>query len=71
MTFGTFGERVPPNYVKIFAYEKSSDIKNTGIVSLVVQKFDFGGSTLGGPWGWWPPQTISKFLSIVSLDIKK
>ena len=40
---------IPPNSVKIFASEISTDIKNTGIVSLVVKKFDFWGSTLGGP----------------------
>ena len=39
---------VLPHSVKIFAFEISTDTKNTGIVSLVVQKFDFWGSTLGG-----------------------
>ena len=38
----------PPNSVEIFASEISTDMKNTGIVNLVVQKFDFWGSTGGG-----------------------
>ena len=43
---------VPPNSVKMFASELSTDIKNTHIVNLVVQKFNFWGSTLGeGPGG--------------------
>ena len=40
-----------PNFFKIFASEISTDIKNTSIVNLVVQKFDFGGSTLEGSPG--------------------
>ena len=39
---------VPPNSVKMFASELSTDIKNTGIVSLVVQKFDIGEVHFGG-----------------------
>ena len=42
---------VPPNSVKMFASEVSTDIKNKGIVSLVVQKFVFWGSTLGASLG--------------------
>ena len=45
--------------------------KNTGIVSLVVQKFGFWGSTLGGFPGGWHPQTMSKYLSVVSVGIEK
>ena len=46
------GEVVPSNSVKTFASEICTDIKNTGIVNLVMQKFDFWGSTLGGTfWG--------------------
>ena len=61
---------VYPNSVKIFASEISTNIKNTDIVSLVVKKFDFWGSTLWGPGGW-HSQTMSKYLSVVSVDIKK
>ena len=64
------GGGVPPTSVKIFASEISTDIKNTGIVSLVVQKFDFWGSTLAGSPRGWHPQTMSQYLSIVSVDIK-
>ena len=39
---------VPSNSVKMFASEIFSDMINTGIVNLVVQKFDFWGSILGG-----------------------
>ena len=39
---------VPPNSVKIFASDISTDIKNTSIVNLVMQKLDFWGSILGG-----------------------
>ena len=39
---------VHPNSVKMFASEICNDMKNTGIVNLVVQKFDFWGSTLRG-----------------------
>ena len=42
---------VPPNSVKMFASELSIDIKNTGIVNLVVQNFDFWESILGGSPG--------------------
>ena len=62
---------VPPNSVKIFASEISTDIKNTGIVNLVVQKPDFRGSILGGSAGGLHPQTMSKYLSVVSVDIEK
>ena len=48
---------VPPNSVKMFASEISTDIKNTGIVILVVQKLIFGGSR-------GHPQTMSKYLSV-------
>ena len=60
-----------PNYVKIFASEICTDIKNPGIVNLVVQKFGFGGSTLGGSPGGCPYQTMWKYLSVVFFDIKK
>ena len=57
-----------PNSVKIFASEITTDIKNTGFVNLVVQKLDFWGSILGGSaWGW-HPQTMSKYLSVVSVN---
>ena len=36
------------NSVKMFAYEICNDMKNSGIVNLVVQKFGFWDSTLGG-----------------------
>ena len=39
---------VPPNSVKMFASEICNDMKNTGMVNLVVQKLDFWGFTLGG-----------------------
>ena len=39
---------VPPNSVKTFASEISTEIKNTGMVNLVVQKFDLGGPRGGG-----------------------
>ena len=62
---------VPSNSVKIFHSEICTDIKNTSIVSLVVQKVDFWGSTLGGsPGGGGHPQIMSKYLSVVSADIK-
>ena len=64
------GGVVPPNSVKIFASEICTDIKNAGIVKLVVQKFDFFGSTLGGFPGGWHPQIMSKYLCVVSVDIK-
>ena len=60
-----------PNSVKIFASEIFTDIKNTGIVNLVVQKLDFWGSILGGSPGGWHPQTMSKYLCVVSVDIEK
>ena len=31
----------------MFAYKIGTEMKNTGIVNLVVQKFGFWGSTLG------------------------
>ena len=49
--YGVLGGVIPPNSVKLIASEISTDIKNTGIVSLVVKKLDFGGSTLGAPRG--------------------
>ena len=52
---------VPPNSVKMFAPEISTDIKNTGIVNLAVQKFDFWGSTLGVPRGVVPSGGSRKF----------
>ena len=63
---------VPQNSVKIFASDISTDIKNTSIVNLVMQKFDFWGSILGGgPRGRWHPQTMSKYLSVVTVYIEK
>ena len=61
-----WGWVVPPNSVKIFASEISTDIKNTSIVNLVLQKLDFWGSA-----GGWHLQTKSKYLSVVSVDIEK
>ena len=56
---------VPPNFVKMFASEICTDMKNTGIGNLVVQKFDFWGSILGGvSEGKWHPQTMLKYLSV-------
>ena len=57
---------VPPNPVKMFASEVSTDVKNTSIVNVVVQKFGFWGASLRGH-----PQTMSKYLSVVSVDIEK
>ena len=48
---GSFGGVVgvlPLNSVKMFASEICTDMKNTGIVNLVLQKLDFWGSALGG-----------------------
>ena len=61
---------VPPTLLKFFASDISTDIKNTGIVTLVVQKLDFQGSTLGGSAGGQHPQTMSKYLSVLSVDIE-
>ena len=47
--WGVLGRVVPLNSVKVFASEISTDIKNTGIVSLVVKKNWFLGVHLG--WG--------------------
>ena len=66
-----WGWVVPPNSVKIFASDISTDIKNTSIVNLVVRKLDFWGSILGGSAGGWHPQTMSKYLSVVFVDIEK
>ena len=66
-----WGGVVPSNSVKMFATDISTDIKNTSIVNLVVQKLDFWGSTLGGVPGERHPQTMSKYLSVVSVDIEK
>ena len=47
-------------------------MKNTDIINLVVQKFDFWGSTLGGgSKRKWHPQTMSKCLSVQYLLISK
>ena len=62
---------VPPNSVKIFSSDISTDIKNTSIVNLVVQKLDFWGSILEGSAGGWHPQTMSKYLSVVSVGFEK
>ena len=59
-----------PNSVEIFASDISTDIKNTGIVTVVVQKLDFCWSTLGGGPRGWHPQTMSKYLSVLSVNIE-
>ena len=69
---GSLGGGSTPNSVKIFASEICTDIKNTGIVNLVQQKLDFWVP----PWGvrgggGWHPHTTAKYLSVVSVDIKK
>ena len=62
---------VPKNSVKMFASEISTDIKNTSIVNLVVQKFDFGGSTLGGPRGGGTLKLCRKICLLYLLISKK
>ena len=49
--WGVLGGVAPQNSVKIFASKISNDIKNTGIVNLVVQRFDSGGSISRGSPG--------------------
>ena len=67
-----FLKGVPPNSVKMFASEICTDIKNTSIVNLVVQKFDFGeGPLCGGSEGKKHPQAMSKYLSVKYLLISK
>ena len=69
--YGVLGGMMPPNFVKMFASDIYTDIKNIGIVNLGVQKFDFGGFILSGSPGGWHPQIMAKYLSVVSVDIKK
>ena len=46
--WGGPGGVVPPNYVKIFVSQISTDIKKTGTLAWAVQKFDFLGPHFGG-----------------------
>ena len=62
---------VPPNSVKMFAYEICNDMKNTGIVNLVVQKFDFWGSTMKGFRGEVAPSNMLKYLCVKYLLISQ
>ena len=70
--YGVLGGMVPPNSVKIFASEISTDIKNTGIVNLVVQQFAFWGPPWGGPPGGGTLKVWQKIcLLYLSVHIKK
>ena len=56
----------------MFASEKCTDVKNTRILNLVVQKFDFWRSTLGGLRGEVAPTNyVEIFVCKVSVDIQK
>ena len=67
-----WGWVVPQNSAKIFVSDISTDIKNTSIVNLVMQKLGFWGSTLGGPRGAAPSNYVKVFVSKTSTaDIKK
>ena len=55
----------------MFAYKIRTDMKNTGIVNLVMQKIDFWGSTLGEFRGdVAPSKYVEIFVCSVSVDIK-
>ena len=71
LVWGVVGGWYPQNLVKMFAYEICSDMKNTDIVNLVVQKFDFGGPLWGGSEGKWPSQIMLKYLCVKYLLISK
>ena len=64
---GPWGDVVPPNYVKIFVSQISTDIKKNWHPSLSRSKIWFFG---GSPGGWYP-QTMSKYFSLKYLLISK
>ena len=70
---GVPGGVVPPNYVKIFVSQISTDIKKNWHPSLSCSKnWFFGAPFWGGPrGGGWYPQTMSKYFSLKYLLISK
>ena len=58
--WGVPGGVVPPNYVKIFVSQISTDIKKTGTLAWAVQKFDFLGPHFGGVPGGVAPKKFQE-----------